>query len=295
MVDGDTLNSMIDPLMHVLRNAVDHGIESGPERLAANKPQHGKIAIEFDREGNHVIVRVRDDGRGLDFAAIRAAAERRGDLQPGQTVSEDELKRYILRPNFSTRTQATQTSGRGVGMDAVYFQVLAQGGSLALHSRSGRGLTVEIKIPLPLSRAHALLTQTGPYRVAIASKGILQILYAGTGELTTSIDNEQRLQLGDDSYPVTTLDKLLNIPGYRKRSQSHRAALLVQTGECVTAVLLDAITDSLDIIIKNFGAYIKKIPGLIGAAIMGDGSVAQARQDFSRKLKWGPSDFSSEK
>lgn len=273
MIDGDTLNAMIDPLMHLLRNAVDHGIESEQQRLSSGKTAHGNITVDFDREGNDVVVCVRDDGSGLDYVAIRAAAERCGAIQAGQAVSDDELARHILRPNFSTRTQTTQTSGRGVGMDAVHFQVLAQGGSLALQSVHGQGLSVTMKIPLPLSRAHALLTQVGPYRLAVSSRGILQILFAGAGTITNT-DNEPRLLLDGDSYPAVTLGRLLKVPEYRKPSQNHRAALLVQNDGQTTAVLLDAITGSLDIVIKDMGYYIKKVPGFSGAAIMGDGSVA---------------------
>ena len=131
MIDSDVLNSIIDPLMHILRNAVDHGLESDAERLAAGKSKLGNINIEFDREGNNILVRCRDDGRGLDFDAIHLAAITRGVIQPGQEVTEEELKRFILRPNFSTRTESTQTSGRGVGMNAVHFQVVSLGGTLA--------------------------------------------------------------------------------------------------------------------------------------------------------------------
>lgn len=294
MVDGDTLNALVDPLMHLLRNAVDHGIESEAERLAAGKPQYGNIAVEFDQDGNHIRVRVRDDGRGLDFAAIRDAAERRGTIQPGQTVSEEELKRHILRPNFSTRTQATQVSGRGVGMDAVHFQVLAQGGTLVLQSVQGLGLVVELKIPLPLSRAHALLTHIGPYRLAVSAQGVTQVLFASVDAITLS-GNEQRLQLGDDSYPAVTLAKLLNMAERRHRPQGHQAVLLVQNDGQTMAVLLDAVTDSLDIVIKDLGCYIKKIPGFIGAAIMGDGSVAPVL-DLPELLRMpgnngGPADY----
>ncbi|MDO9106783.1 MAG: response regulator [Methylovulum sp.] len=274
LIDGDTLNALMDPLMHLLRNAVDHGIETAQERLAAGKPQHGQVTVDFVQIGNHILVRVHDDGRGLDFAAIRAAAERRGAIAPGSEVSEDELKRYILRPNFSTRTQTTQTSGRGVGMDAVHAQVLARGGTLTLQSVQGQGLVVEMHIPLPLSREHALLTTIGPYRLAISSKGIMQILFAGANSGIDITDNGQHLQLGDDSYPATTLGKLLNIREHRKPSQQYRVALLVQNDGQTTAVMLDAVTDSLDIVVKPLGHYIKKIPGILGAAIMGDGSVA---------------------
>ena len=273
MVDGDILNAMIEPLMHLLRNSVDHGIETEAERLASGKAKTGLISIDFDREGNSVLVRCRDDGRGLDFAAIRAAAEKRGVVGPGQAISEDELKRFILRPNFSTRTQTTQISGRGVGMDVVHFQVLEMGGTLALHSEAGRGLSVDLKIPLPLSRSHALLVNTGPYRVAIISKGIRQILYPTAGEILSLENGKQALLLDGETYPMTTLSDLLHIPASR-RSPQIGAVLLVEEDNLVTAVQINAVTGSLDLVIKGLGEYIKKIPGFAGAAILGDGSVA---------------------
>ncbi len=273
MVDGDTLNTLLDPLMHLLRNAVDHGIENAQARLNRGKSERGNISIEFEREGNDVVVRVRDDGRGLDYAAIRDAAEQRGVITADQTLTEDDLQRLILRPNFSTRTRITQTSGRGVGMDVVNYQVLAQGGTLALHSVLGQGLTVDIQMPLPVSRSHALLTTIGPYRLAISNKGIKQILFVDSTGLTQT-DSGEKLMVDDAIYPVISLNKLLNLPDYRKTGQTSRAALLVQNNAQVTAVLLDTLTDSLDIVIKTMGHYVKKIPGFMGAAIMGDGTVA---------------------
>jgi len=273
MVDGNTPNAMIDPIMHLLRNAVDHGIEDPQERLSLGKSAQGNITIDFARDGNYIVVRVRDDGRGLDYAAIRQVAEQRGVLSPGQTASEAELQQVILRPNFSTRTEATQTSGRGVGMDVVNYQIQAQGGSLALHSVAGVGLTVEMKIPLPLSRSHALLTHIGPYRIALANKGIRQILFAAPEDFSDSPDGKQLL-IEDSLYPVITLNKLLHLPDQRPVGQFHQTALLVQGLQQSWAVMVDSIADGLDIVIKNFGFYIKKIPGFIGATILGDGAVA---------------------
>lgn len=271
-IDGDTLNALVDPLMHILRNAVDHGLEGEDERAALGKPRVGHLAFEFDREGNSIVVHCRDDGRGLNLAAIRATAESRGLLRPGQEVPDAELERLILRPNFSTRTQSTQTSGRGVGMDVVQARVAAMGGTLALHSTPGRGLTIEMKVPLPLSRSHALLAYAGPHRVAIANKGLMQIIYSGDGELR-DLGHGQVLLLGEALYPVARLKDLLHVEDRRRGEAIHGAVLLVQHGDAATAVLVDSITDSRDIVIKSFGHYIPKIPGLIGATILGDGSV----------------------
>lgn len=275
LIDGDTLNALVDPLMHLLRNAVDHGIEAQEEqRRALGKPSNGQIHISFDREGNTILVSVRDDGQGLDFDAIRAVAQQRGLLSASQSVSEEELKAFILHPNFSTRSYSTQTSGRGVGMEAAHSQVLTLGGGLTLHSRSGKGLTVEMRVPLPLSRSHALLANVGTYKVAIASKGLTQIIYFGSGELKT-LSNEQVLIIGDDIYPMVRLNDLLHIQEHRHRDRSyqHGAVLLVANENKIIAVLVDQITDSRDVVIKNLGYYMRKIPGFIGATILGDGTV----------------------
>ncbi len=138
-IDSHVLNDLMDPLMHILRNAVDHGIESPGERAAACKPQQGRIELSFAREGNSIVVRCSDDGAGLDYAAIRRIAERKGMLKPEHDHTEEELARLILAPGFSTREQASQVSGRGVGMDVVYSRVLEMKGMLALNSRQRPG------------------------------------------------------------------------------------------------------------------------------------------------------------
>jgi chemotaxis protein histidine kinase CheA/ActR/RegA family two-component response regulator len=272
LIDGDTLNSIVDPLMHILRNAIDHGIESTEERLAQGKPSTGRLTFEFDREGNNILVRCRDDGKGLDYGAIRAAAEKRGFLKPEDEVSEDDLKRFILRPNFSSRTVSTQTSGRGVGMDAVRAQIINMGGTLTLHSVQGQGMTIELRVPLPLSLTYALLTYVGRYRVAIANKGISQIIYSAVGEVVTE-DDKELLSLDGIKYPVARLMDLLHVPDFRKIPRPYAAILMVEDEEKTTAVLIDPIQDSLEVVIKGLGQYIGKIPGYIGATILGDGAV----------------------
>lgn len=274
LIDGNTLNAMVDPLMHLLRNAIDHGIEAEAQRYILGKPRSGQIQINFDREGNTILVTVYDDGQGLDFVAIRAAAEQRGLLSAGQIISEEELKGFILHPNFSTRRYSTQTSGRGVGMDAVYNQVLALGGGLSLNSVKGQGTTIELRVPLPLSRSHALLANTGNYKVAISSKGLTEIIYFGSDELKT-LNQAQVLILRDEVYPMLNLEELLHIPEHRQqeRSREHGAVLLVSNENKITAVLVERITDSRDVVIKGLGCYMRKIPGFIGATILGDGTV----------------------
>jgi chemosensory pili system protein ChpA (sensor histidine kinase/response regulator) len=272
LIDGDTLDALADPLMHALRNAVDHGIETPEERRALGKPERGQIAVSFDREGNAVVARCRDDGRGLDFSAIRAAAEQRGLIEAGQEASEEELRRFILRPNFSTRDRATQISGRGVGLDAVQAQVVALGGTLALDSQAGRGLAVELRVPLPLSRSHALLVHVGAYRVAIANKGLEQIFHSDAGQLRT-LAHETMLLLEGAVYPAVSLRALLRVAEHRHQARPYGAILLVRGEAGLAAVLVDAIVDSREVVVKPLGHYIPRIPGMIGATILGDGAV----------------------
>jgi chemosensory pili system protein ChpA (sensor histidine kinase/response regulator) len=272
MIDSDILNALADPLMHLLRNAVDHGIETEAERLSLGKPPQGRLAFSFESDGAAVLARCSDDGRGLDLDAIRAAAEKRGWLAPGQDIPQAELERFILRPNFSSRLESTQTSGRGVGMDAVRAQAAALGGALALSSAPGKGMAVEMRIPLPLSRSHALLAQAGPYQVAISHQGVSQILYLGAGELI-EVAGERRLMLEDTAYPVATLNELLRL-GPSREQPAHSTVLLVQCERQLMAVLASAILDSRDIVIKPLSPYLARIPGIMGATILGDGAVA---------------------
>jgi chemotaxis protein histidine kinase CheA len=272
-IDGNLLNTLVDPLMHIIRNAVDHGIENAQDRTGKGKPQTGRLEIAFAQEGDTILVRCRDDGRGLDYQAIRASAEKCGELTPDQQVSEEELQRFILRPNFSTRTVTTQTSGRGVGMDAVYARIVALGGTMAMTSITGQGLTIVLRIPLPLSLTNALLVNVGSFRVAVAGKGVAQIHHIGDCELVIEEEGTHTLLLGGKSYSAALLDNLLHIPEQRKHQRLHGAVLLIQHEEKTTAILVDSIIDTLDVVIKSMGNYIGKIPGFIGATILGDGAV----------------------
>jgi chemosensory pili system protein ChpA (sensor histidine kinase/response regulator) len=157
-------------------------------------------------------------------------------------------------------------------MDVVNFQVLSLGGNLSLFSKYKEGLAVELRVPLPLSRSHALLAYAGSYKVAISSKGLTQILYSGVGELKT-ISNEEVLIIGEEIYPVVELEDLLHVVDRRKARRQHGAVLLVQNDNKITAVLVSVITDSREVVIKNLGYYMRKIHGFVGATILGDGSV----------------------
>lgn len=274
LVDSNVLNDLVDPLMHLLRNAVDHGIELPTVREAVGKSRQGRILLEFAREGKAIVVRCRDDGVGLDFEAVRHKAEENGLIRRGQTLPEDDLARLILLPGFSTRGEATQVSGRGIGMDAVYSRILEMKGSLRLYSSPGAGLLVEFKLPVTLMTTHGLLARIGKQIVAIGSRGLESIVYSGDGQLSR-VGNQLVCRLGEEFYPVTSLESLLGLPpDQRKSERGTHPALLVQddTGKR-HLILVQELIDSRELVVKTMGKYLSGIRGTLGATILGDGSV----------------------
>jgi len=274
-IDGNVLNDLIDPLMHILRNAVDHGIETPKERAAAGKPPQGRIELTFAREGNSIVVRCSDDGAGLNYAAIRRIAERKGMLKPEHIHTEEELARLILTPGFSTRDSSSQISGRGVGMDVVYSRVQEKKGTLALNSQRGQGLMVELRLPAILLSTHALIVSERGKRLAISSRGIEDIRYV-TREQVVEIGSRQFFREGEHMYGLIKLEAILSMSHDRRaRNMEAFPVLLTRMNDgTVCAIQVQEILDSREVVMKNFGRYVPRSQGVVGAVILGDGGVA---------------------
>ena len=275
LIDSNVLGSMVDPLMHLLRNAVDHGIESPEERELIGKPKTGNIALDFTREGNTIVMRCRDDGAGMDFATIRHTALERGLIRDNQLLSEEELGRLTLQPGFSTRSQTTQVSGRGIGMGAVYNRVQELKGSLHIQSEANQGCQIELRLPVSLMSTHGLLVRTGEEVLAVSDRGVEQILYPGMGK-PGQMGSKSTYQIGEEVFEATTLAALLNLPTDRRREQriSLPALLVREESDRRRVVFVQEVVDSLALVVKNLGRYIPAIKGIVGATILGDGSVA---------------------
>lgn len=274
-VDSNVLNDMVDPLMHILRNAVDHGIESPAERQRLGKPPVGHIELRVLREGNAIVIRCQDDGAGLNLDVIRQTALERGLISTDRVLEDEELIRLILLPGFSTRDAATQTSGRGIGMDMVYSRLLEMKGSLHIQSKPGAGCLMEMRLPVTLIATHALLVRLHGRLYAISDRGIEQILYPGAGTIQR-LGKIATYQVGEAIYELSSLETLLNLPtDQRSQHRSEPPALLVreETG-AIRAVLTQEVVDSRDLVVKPLGRYVPKINGVVGATILGDGSVA---------------------
>lgn len=276
MIDSNILSELVDPMMHMLRNSVDHGIESPEQRAAAGKDAEGHIELAFSREGNQVVVRCRDDGAGLNLAAVRRTAESKGMLATDQILSDDEMARLILAPGFSTRTESTQMSGRGVGMDVVYSSVLQLKGGLNLHSVAGQGLEIELRLPAMLISTHALLVRSRARVFAISSYGIQDIRYVTLDQIQ-KVGSESLLRINEELLPIADLDDLLNLKGERRgdeRKDGFPALMVRDDAGAVHAVRVQEIIDSRSLVVKNLGRYVPKPHGVVGATILGDGSVA---------------------
>ncbi|MFZ6768358.1 hybrid sensor histidine kinase/response regulator [Undibacterium sp. Di26W] len=274
-IDSNMLNDLTDPLMHILRNAVDHGIEALASRLAQQKPVAGLIELSFAREGNSIVVRCRDDGAGLDYAAIRRTALKRKLISADRILSDEELARLILMPGFSTRDASTQTSGRGIGMDMVHSRILEMKGSLNLRSVAGQGLVVELRLPASLLSEHTLMARVGGNMMAISSRRILDIHYITDAQIDM-IANQPVYRVGDAVHQLLKLEDLLGVQGRNRDTQAHGyPVLLISTDTGATcAIQVQELVDGREVVVKKFGRYVPKIQGTIGAVILGDGSVA---------------------
>lgn len=274
LVDGEILNKLADPLLHILRNAVDHGIEPPAERLQTGKPEVGRIELRVARHGPTVVIEVCDDGKGLDYHAIRTKAIARSLIRPEQQPSEPELARLTLMPGFSTREDVTEISGRGVGMDVVRDRLQAMKGSVELHSRSGAGLTVRLRFQASLIQQHALLVSVDEQLFAIPSHMIAQALLPGVGEFIAVGDTFAFL-LGSASLRVHYLRDLLGVPGNTPSVQEMSAMIALQLshdGETFV-LLVDRAVDSRDLIVKAVGRRLARVRGVSGVTILGDGVV----------------------
>lgn len=274
MIDSDVLNNLADPLQHILRNAIDHGIETPEERTVLGKSSTGTIKLSFYREGNNIVVSCKDDGQGLNYTNIRYTAIQRGLLKENQEVTEAELARFILMSGFSTKSGVTQVSGRGVGMDVVHTNVRQMKGTLDLFSETGKGTTMVIKLPMTLVTVHVLLVRVGNRVFGIPTNNLEQALAPGVGELQ-KIGEEISLKVGKHIYPIKSLASLLKVPGAKEgiEEDDTRPIILAHEETSVTAMVVDELIDTHDLVMKSMGKYVKQVRGITGAAILGDGSL----------------------
>ncbi|MFT5426268.1 MAG: chemotaxis protein histidine kinase CheA [Gammaproteobacteria bacterium] len=273
LIDSDILNDLVDPLIHMLRNSLDHGIEDRDKRINKNKDPEGRIDLSFSSEGTEIIVRCQDDGAGLDHDSIRATAIKRNLIEPHEKPTPLELDRMILKPGFSTSKKTTEVSGRGIGMDLVYSQILANKGTLHIESEKDKGCLIELRMPVTLISTHVLIIRHRNKMLAVSSRGVEQILHPSDSQIVDS-ENGLMCKIGDELLELSNLENLIDFPGDRRMSERvTRPALLVRDEDINKVVYVQELIDSRELVIKSMGKYMSNIRGVSGATILGDGSV----------------------
>ncbi len=273
-LDKTVLDEITDPLLHLIRNGIDHGVEDPGVREAAGKPAIASLKITAVNRGTQLTIRVSDDGAGINLAKVREKALLQGLIGPDQELTNDELHSLIFQPGFSTAAQLTDVSGRGVGMDVVADAIRRLKGSIRVESESGKGTTFTIQIPTTLGVSRAVILESGGRKFALPLQSICQVLRYEGSDLTRYEENST-VFVGSQSARLVDLAAHLNLVPEKKSlpGKSVRPMILLGEGDELVALVVDKILGTRDIVIKPLGEHLKKVRFFIGATIDGNGLV----------------------
>ncbi|MGD9573523.1 MAG: chemotaxis protein CheW [Thermoleophilia bacterium] len=282
-LDRTIIDGLGDPLVHMLRNAVDHGLESPEERVAAGKEPVGTVHLTARHAGNHVVIEVRDDGRGMDPEALRASVVRKGLMtaEAAAALTDEQALDLVFLPGFSTAATTTDVSGRGVGMDAVRTAIADLNGEVTISSVQGRGSAFTIRIPLTLAIIQALLVSSGAGRGGDGPRQVYAVPLEAIEE-TVIVDRDQArpvngrpcLVLRDQIVPLVWLSECLSLHVAAEEDENRLDVVVVTVGSARLGLVVDGLVGKQDVVIKHLPDYLGDVPGVAGATIMGDGSVA---------------------
>jgi two-component system chemotaxis sensor kinase CheA len=272
-LDRNVVEAISDPLVHMVRNAADHGIEMPEDRAKAGKPRAGKLTLKaFHRAGN-IVIEITDDGKGLNKAKIVKKATDAGLIKPGQELSEQEIFRLIFAPGLSTAEKVTDVSGRGVGMDVVRRNVEALRGQIDIASVEGQGSTFSIRLPLTLAVIDGLVLKVGKERYIIPITSIEQSLQPRAEQISTVQGRSEMCMVRDDLLPILRLHRLFGVAG-AKEDVTQGLLVIVHSGPARCCVLVDELLGQQQVVIKSLGAGLGQVKGISGGAILGDGNVS---------------------
>jgi two-component system chemotaxis sensor kinase CheA len=258
-----------DPLIHVIRNAVDHGIEEPEIRASLGKPRSGTVRVSARQRGNHVVIEISDDGAGLSRARILKKAIEKGLVAEGAAPGDEELYDLVFLPGFSTKDEVTEISGRGVGMDVLRRNIGAISGLIELASEEGKGTTVTIVLPITLAIIQALLVRVGEQRYAVPLSSVLETLALEPQQVKT-VEGRPVVRLRDTTMPVARLDRLF---GSATTDRTNGYAVVVGVADRRVALGVDDLVSQQDVVIKGLGRRLQGLKGLAGATELGDQNV----------------------
>ena len=270
-LDRQILDELGDPLVHLLRNAVDHGIEAPAERKRRKKSLEGEIVLAAVRERSSVAISISDDGRGIDRVQILEKAKREGVVGPHvESLSDDQLLRVLARPGFSTAEAVTNVSGRGVGIDVAMTRIRALGGSIEIRTEPGKGTAFVLRLPVTLAIVRALIAAVGHERYALPLTYVAETVEFGATPLTT-MEGKDAIVLRDRVVPLVDLRKLLGTNGGAPAPPPRRPVIVLEMGERRAGIVVDGMLSQQEIVVKGFDAPQGTLPVFSGATIMGDG------------------------
>ena len=273
-LDRTVVDEIGDPLMHLLRNSADHGLESAAVRKERGKPEVGSIFLNAYQEGNNVVIEVRDDGNGIDVDAVRNKAIERGTItaEQAESMSEKEIIDLLFLPSFSTAKQVSDVSGRGVGLDVVRSKIESLSGEVEVKSKLGVGSTWIIRLPLTLAIIQALMVVVGGEKYAISLGNIQTIEDISPADIKY-VQSKEVITLRGNVIPLVRLNQVLGIESTRKPDEN-MIAVIVKKGDKQAGLIIDELMGQQEIVIKSLGKYINKSKEISGATILGDGEVA---------------------
>jgi two-component system chemotaxis sensor kinase CheA len=274
-MDRTVIDEIGDPLVHLLRNALDHGIETVEERIQAGKPETGTLELRAFHSGNYVFIEIEDDGKGINRGKVLSTAVKRGVVTPEQAekMSDEEVYQLLFASGFSTAEKISDVSGRGVGLDVVKSKITALGGQVVVTSRPGAGTVFSVQLPLTLSIISALLIRLGKEKYALPLSSIVetQVLESGQIRLVHGI---KMIEYRGGVIPVVSLKEVLECPEDEQRQEDDLNIVVIRKGEKMAAVIVDEFIGQQEIVLKTLGKYLTNIFAVSGATILGDGQVA---------------------
>lgn len=273
-LDRTVIDEIGDPLMHLLRNSADHGLESNEERVKMGKPEVGSIFLDAYQDGNNVVIEVRDDGRGIDLDKVKNKALEKGTIteEQAETMSENDILGLLFRPSFSTAEKITDVSGRGVGLDVVKSKIEGLGGEIECKTVLGEGSTFTIRLPLTLAIITALMVELGDEKYAIPL-GSIQSIEDVPCEDIKYVQTREVINLRNNVIPLIRLDSILDVEPRETQPES-LTVVIVTKGEKQAGLVVDSLIGQQEIVIKSIGKYINNNKIISGATILGDGEVA---------------------
>lgn len=273
-LDRTVLDEIGDPIMHLLRNSADHGLESAEVRAERGKPQVGSIYLNAFQEGNNVVIEVADDGNGIDVEKVKSKAVEKGTLTQEQAdaLTEKEAIDLLFKPSFSTSDKITDVSGRGVGLDVVKSKIEALGGDVEVKTKYGEGSTFSIRLPLTLAIIQALMVKLGDEKYAISLGSIETIEDVPVGDIKY-VHAKEVINLRGSVIPLIRLRDILDVPGEAEETDTI-IVVIVRKGDKLAGLVVDSLIGQMEIVIKSLGKYININRMISGATILGDGSVA---------------------